>query len=375
MSKMDKDYYKILGVSRDASQDEIKKAYRRLAFKYHPDRNKDPDAAEKFKEISEAYAVLSDPEKRKMYDMYGSAGVHQKYSYEDIFRDADFSDFEDLFTSFGFSDPFSMFFGSMFGNGFRRMWRSEDIGKSREVNVTISLEDAAKGVEKKIEYTRMVACPKCNGLGGQGITVCPTCHGTGMVKKVKRMGPIHVSTTTVCPTCHGIGEIVKHKCNTCNGTGKIKTTERLTVNIPKGIMDGMTLRLSGMGDYGKDGYGDCYVHVKIKPHKIFRREDNDLFMEYEITLGQAIFGDRITLKDIYGNNVNLIIPEGTQSGTLFTLKGHGMPKLHDKGKGDLKVKVIVKIPKPGDLSKEQREVLKHLYNVKEHRKKFLGLFG
>ncbi|MCD6227030.1 molecular chaperone DnaJ, partial [Candidatus Micrarchaeota archaeon] len=311
-------------------------------------------------------------EKKKMYDMYGSAGVHQHYSQEDIFRGADFSDFEDIFSSFGFSDPFSMFFGSMFDKGFGRMWKERDIGQSREVSVTISLEDVAKGAEKEISYKRYDMCPKCHGTGGKGIITCPMCHGTGMVKQVRRMGPMHLTTTTICPKCHGTGKIIKDKCPMCHGSGKIEKIEKLTINIPKGVEDGMRLRLAGMGDYGKDGYGDCYVYVKVKPDKVFKREGKDLLMEYHVNIAQAIMGDKVKLKDIYGKEFELKIPEGVQSGDVIIVNNRGLPGIR-RGKGDLKVKIIVDIPKARDLTREQREMLRKMFKM--NKKKFLGFFG
>jgi len=364
------DYYKILGVSRNASASEIKKAYRKLAFKYHPDKNKEHGSEEKFKNISEAYAVLSDAEKRKMYDMYGSTGLHSRYSTEDIFRGADFSDFEDVFSSFGFGRGFGSIFGNMFSSGFGRQ-RSMDIGRDRQISVEITLKQAATGTEKNIYYKRIDICPKCNGVGGKGITTCPHCNGTGMIKKIRSMGFINLATTMPCARCNGTGKTVSVKCSKCKGTGKLETREKIEVKIPKGVDDGMTLRLNSMGDYGRDRYGDAYVRVHIKPDKDFKRQGRDLLTETEITLGQAIFGDTIELKDIYDNMFNLHIPAGTQSGKVFIKENKGMPGLRG-GNGDLYIKVNVNIPSSKELTNEQKDVISKMYKIK--KKKFLGFF-
>ncbi|MCC7570981.1 DnaJ domain-containing protein [Candidatus Micrarchaeota archaeon] len=351
---MNDEYYKILGVSKDASEKEIKKAYRKMAMKHHPDKGGDP---EEFKKLSEAYAVLSDSKKRQMYDNYGAEGVHQRYSTEDIFRNADFSDFEDIFSSFGFGDPLSSIFGSMFGGGFGRKWRSRDMGEHREVMIEIELEDAAAGIEKEIKFKKLDVCPECEGVGGKGVSTCQECKGAGVVKQIKQMGPMRVATTSVCPKCGGHGQTVKEICKNCQGKGKIQKEEKITVKIPEGINDGMAIRLTGMGDYGKDGYGDGFVHVRIKPNKTFERDGKELFTEHKINISQAIFGDKIELKDIYGKKIELKIPEGTQSGEVITISGHGMPGLRG-GRGDLHVRINVEIPKPSQLNKEQKEALK-----------------
>ncbi len=359
------DYYKILDVNKNANEQEIKKAYKKLAFKYHPDRNKDANASDKFKEVSEAYAVLSDPQKRKMYEQYGEAGVHQNYSQEDIFRGANFDDIFSSFRSRGGGDPFSSIFGSMFRGGVRRQ---RDVGQSHETTMEITLEDVAKGVERKLKYKKLEVCPKCQGQGGTNVQTCQTCHGRGAVRQTKRMGPMQFVTETVCPECHGQGKSIKNKCTECRGMGKIEKIEDLTVNIPKGIENGMTINLEGMGDYGKDGYGDVFVHVRVKPHKYFKRHGKDLLIERNIDIAQAVLGDNIQIKDIEENDVNIKIPTGTQSGAVIRAKGHGIPELHG-GKGDLNVKVNVKIPKDNNISSELKKELKHRINKKD---KFLG---
>jgi molecular chaperone DnaJ len=366
-----RDYYEVLGVPKNAGVDEIKAAYRKLAFQYHPDRNKDPAAAERFKEISEAYAVLSDEKKRAQYDQYGHAGFDRMYSQEDIFRSADFRDFEDIFGDFGF-DPFGGIFGSMMGSMFRGgRGRSREYGADLETAVKITLEEAAKGVKKDISYHRSKACSRCQGSGsepGSQRSTCPACNGKGQVQQTRRAGPMAFYTVTTCGKCRGEGSIVEKPCSSCGGSGKASANEHIKVSIPQGIHSGMRLRLENLGEYGRDGHGDLFVRVDIASHRDFEREGDDLRIEVPISFSRAAAGGTIEVPTLFGKD-KLHIPPGTGSHTIFRLRNEGMPRLGRSGKGDELVRVIIDVPKR--LSKRQKELLEEF--DKEGGKK--GLFG
>ncbi|MBN1170087.1 molecular chaperone DnaJ [Candidatus Micrarchaeota archaeon] len=359
---MKRDYYEVLGVAKNAATDEIKKAYRKLAMQYHPDRNNDPAAAEKFKEISEAYAVLADERKRAQYDQYGHAGFDQMYSQEDIFRGANFSDFEDIF---GGRDPFGGMFGSMFGSMFGRMGRHRDIGADLEVQVAITLEEAAKGTKVDISYNRTRKCSHCNGSGaepGSRKTNCSACGGRGQVKQARRMGPMAFYTVTTCQKCNGEGEAFDNPCKKCQGSGKESTKEHIKADVPPGIHNGMRMHLAGLGEYGKHGPGNLFVRVFIKEHRRFQRDGEDLWIDIPITFPQAALGGELEVPTLFGK-AKLHIPPGTQSHTVFRLKNEGMPKLHNNGKGNEMVRVIIEVPKK--LSKKQKEMLKEFDKEKK----------
>ncbi len=366
-----KDYYEVLGVPKNASADEIKGAYRKLAMKYHPDRNKAPEASERFKEISEAYAVLSDQKKREQYDSYGHAGFDQMYSQEDIFRGADFSDFEEVFRSFGF-DPFGGMFGSMFG-GRGRGGRMREYGADLETAVQITLEEAAKGAKKDISYHRSKACIRCSGSGsepGSERKVCPSCGGRGEVQQTRRAGPMAFYTVTTCSRCRGEGSVVEKPCKACGGSGKASSNEHIKVSIPEGIHSGMRLRLEDLGEYGRDGPGDLFVRVEVKPHERFSRDGDDLLVNVPITFSRAAGGGTIDVPTLFGND-RLHIPPGTASHTVFRLKGEGMPRLGRGGKGDELVRVLIEVPK--SLSRRQKELLEEFDKEGEKKKGFFGL--
>lgn len=366
-----RDYYEILGVPRNATKDQIKKAYRELAFKYHPDRNKDSGAEEKFKEISEAYAVLSNDEKRRQYDQLGHAGFEASFSTEDIFRNADFSDFVDLFRQFGFGDDiFSSFF--RMNNKRRRGEYGEDL--HREVEIT--LEEAAKGTKKELKLERHVLCARCSGSGaepGTGFKMCQRCMGRGQTVQTKRLGPMIFRTVATCNACGGEGRVIEKKCRSCKGSGRVIREENLLIEIPKGIADGMRVRLEDAGEQRRDGSGDLYVYVHVLRHKIFDRRGNDLYLEIPISFSQAALGAKIDVPTIDGKNAKLEIPPGTQSHTIFKMEGEGMPDVHTGKKGDELVRVIVKVPKK--LSQKQKELLKQFdEESKKEGKGFFGLF-
>jgi len=342
-----RDYYEILGVSKNATLEEIKKAYRELALKYHPDRvppEQKKDAEERFKEISEAYAVLSDSEKRALYDQYGHAGIDQRYAYEDIFRGADFSNiFEDL-RDFGFGgsifeDIFSDLGFDIFGT---KRKSTKKRGRDLQITVRITLEEAAKGVEKQVEYPVYDICPTCFGSGAKPQskeTICPQCKGTGEI--IMSSGFFRVSTT--CNRCGGKGKIITSPCHECGGEGRIKTKRKIKVKIPAGVDTGSQLRIKGEGEAGTVCKGDLYILIEVEPHDIFKRDGDDLYTEVPVSLAKAILGGEIDVPTLDGK-VSMRIPAGTQSGKVFRLKGKGIINLHTRSYGDEFVKVDVIIP-------------------------------
>ncbi len=361
-----RDYYEILGVDRNASKDEIKKAYRRLALKYHPDKNPSKDAEERFKEISEAYAVLYDDEKRRLYDMYGHAGIDQRYSYEDIFREADFSDIFrsmgfDIGFDFGFDDIFERFFGHRMGFGHRSSRRRR--GADLRYDIEISLEDAYNGVETTIHVPRSETCEHCNGTGARPGTTpktCPQCGGTGQIRTSRRTAFGMFTQITTCDRCHGEGRVVIEHCPVCKGSGIVQKTRDIELKIPRGVEDGSQLRLPGEGEAGGGGPGDLYVIVHIKKHPKFKRRGLDLYTVKEITFPEAALGAKIDVETLDGKVEKLKIPEGTQTGEIFKIRGQGMPGLHGRGHGDLYVEIQVKTPKK--LSRKVKKLLEELKN-------------
>lgn len=352
---MKKDYYDVLGISRDASKEALKKAYRELAKKYHPDVSKDPNAAEKFKEISEAYAVLSDNDKRMQYDTFGYEGIHQRYTQEDIFRDM-FRDFDfNIFRGFGgFEDMFDTFFGRGRGGFYRREGPAP--GEDIRHDIGITLEDASSGVEKTINVPRTEKCGKCNGSGAESMSTCPACHGSGQIKNVRTHGYSQFVTITTCSKCRGSGSIIEKKCDECNGNGVIEHARKISVKIPPGADDGTSLRIPNEGYAGVRGGppGDLYVVIHVKEHPVFKREGNDIIYELPISFAQAALGDEIKVPTLNGN-VSLKIPKGTQTHTVFRLKGKGIKNLRGYGRGDELVKVVVKTPEK--LNEKQKELL------------------
>jgi molecular chaperone DnaJ len=369
---MDKrDYYEVLGVGKSASAGEIKKAYRKLALKYHPDKNSEAEAAEKFKEISEAYAVLSDSSKKAQYDQFGHAGFGQRYSQEDIFRGADFSSFADIFEQMGFGGGG---FGDLFGFGGGRRRRG-DYGADLQAAIRISLKDAARGVKKKIKVRRKSLCESCGGSRaepGSDVSVCTQCGGQGRVVMHRRLGAMAFQTAGICPSCRGEGKTILAPCKSCSGKGKKDKISEIRVDVPAGIDDGMNIRLSDAGEEGVNGSGDLYVHVEVEPHKEFRRRGDDIYAEVAVSFAQAALGDKISVPTLSGD-AELKIPSGTQSHTLFRLRGEGMPNVHTGHKGDQMVRVIVSIPKK--LSGKQKELLKEFVREENSPGLFERLFG
>ncbi|MFA5049995.1 MAG: molecular chaperone DnaJ [Candidatus Micrarchaeia archaeon] len=330
-----RDYYEVLGVSKNASSEDIKKAYRKLAMQYHPDRNKESGAEEKFKEISQAYAVLSDSNKKVQYDQYGHSEFDQRYSQEDIFRGADFSDFEDLFSKMGF-DPFGDMFGSSFFGGQKSKRGKRNYGSDLQTQITIDLKEAASGVKKEIQLQHNVICDKCSGSGaepGSKIENCGYCNGAGQVYVNKRMGPMIFRTVSACSKCSGSGRRITRYCQNCSGRGIINKKEDVEIGIPAGIENGMNIRLDNMGNSGKDGSGDLYVNIKIREDELFKREGDDLYIDVPVSFSQVSLGCEIEVPTLFGK-ANLKIPSGTQSHTLFRMKGEGIVNLRNKRKGD-----------------------------------------
>lgn len=360
---MKKDYYEVLGVAKHASKTEIKKAYRQLALKYHPDKSKEPDAEERFKEISEAYAVLSDEEKRQQYDRFGHAGIDGQYSYEDIFRNADFSDiFKDIGFDFGFNDILSRFFGS-FGGGFRQP-QSQQRGADIKITVLISLKEAYFGIEKEVSVERYERCSNCKGTGAidkDSIRTCPECKGTGQVKRTQRTPFGTFTQISMCSQCKGKGTIIKNPCSSCYGVGFQKKRRKITVTFPAGIEDGMHLRLAGEGEAGPlrgggASNGDLFLEVRVQPHERFMRKGKDLYTVKRVSYPEMVLGNEVTI-DTFDGTETLAIPSGTQNGEVFVLKGKGMPNIYHQ-RGNLLVKVEIDVPKK--LSENQKTIIRNL---------------
>lgn len=358
-----RDYYDVLGVQKSAGKDEIKGAYRKLALQYHPDRNKDPGAAEKFKEISEAYAVLSDDEKRGEYDQFGRAGVYQKYNQEDLFRGADFdSIFRDLGIG-GFGGIFERFFGGLGGlGGFEGFSQFQGRGAPRgddlAYDLEISFEEALRGASRDIEVPRLSECRTCNGSGaqpGSSRKTCRECNGRGRVQKVRRTGFAQFVQITVCPKCNGEGTIIDKPCKNCHGSGLERARKKLQVKIPPGADEGQSLRLRGEGNMVQGGRaGDLYVRIHLRPHPEFKRQGDNVIYETKISYPKAVLGGELEVPCIDGRAM-VKIPPGTRAGTIFRLDGKGFPSVEGWGKGDELVRVDLAVPR--DLSRKQRELL------------------
>jgi len=340
------DYYEVLGVPRNASDDEIKRAFRKLAFQCHPDRNREPGAEEKFKEINEAYQVLSDPEKRNRYDRYGRVDV------EGGFPDFGFGGLGDIleFVFDGFGTPFG-----------RTAQRVPQKGDSLQSHLALSFEEAVFGCSKEVEIPRIEFCPSCHGIGsapGTNPETCPDCRGTG---QVKRAFGRYINLIT-CSRCGGSGTVISNPCSQCRGRGKIKVKRKIKVTIPAGVDNGQRLRLDGEGSAGLYGGppGDFYVTFSVKPHNLFHRDGSDILYELFINFAQAALGDEVKVPSLDGK-IDLKIPPGTQNGKTFRCKGKGIPYIDGKGKGDLLVEVVVTTPQ--HLDKNQRRLFEELAKV------------
>jgi molecular chaperone DnaJ len=346
-----RDYYEVLGVSRNASEDDLKSAFRKLARQYHPDVSQDPDAEEKFKEINEAYAVLSDGEKRAAYDRYGHAGVNTQGMPD--FTNIDLSDI--LEGIFGFGG-----FGGMGGG--RRSRNAPRRGADLSSRISLTFEEAAFGVEKEIEITRDEKCETCNGSGakpGTSPRSCPQCNGQGEVRQVHQTLLGSMVQVATCPRCNGRGEVIDTPCPTCNGRGLERKTITKVVSIPAGVSPGVQIRLAGEGQPGTQGgpHGNFYLEVDVRKHDYFRRRGDDVLLDLDINVAQAVLGDEIQVPTLNGD-VDLRVPPGTQPGKVFRLRSQGIPHLRGSGTGDQLVTVSVQIP--NRLTAEQRELFEKL---------------
>lgn len=345
-----RDYYEVLGVSRDSGSEELKRAYRRLARQYHPDVNNEAGAEERFKEINEAYEILSDQDKRARYDRFGHAGVQNGGMGAAGFEGFGFGGIDDIFESF---------FGTRAGTSARRRPQR---GQDLRYDLTISFEEAVFGCEKEIEASRYETCPTCNGSGAQPGTTpvrCSECGGTGEVRNVQRSLFGSFVNVTTCPRCRGTGEEITTPCPECRGQKRVVATRTLSVKIPPGVDDGTRVRLTGEGELGTLGGppGNLYVFISVEPHKFFARQGNNVILELEVNVAQAALGDAIRVPTLDGDQ-DLTIPAGTQTGDVFRLKGHGVPYLRRPGRGDQLVVVTAAVPKK--LTPKQRELFEAL---------------
>ena len=355
MADQKRDYYEVLGVGKSASDDELKKAYRKLAKQYHPDMNPgDKQAEAKFKEINEAYEVLSDKDKRAKYDQFGHAGVDPNFGAGGFGGYGDFGDFGD----FGFGDILGDILGGFGGRSAQRSGPQR--GESLRTGVTISFEEAAFGCEKEITLSRMESCESCHGSGcapGTTAEVCPDCRGSGTVRVQQRMGGMAFTSSAPCTRCRGTGKIIHQPCKSCGGAGNVKKQRKISVSIPQGINDKQAISLRGQGNAGANGgpAGDLIVEVRVNPHAYFQREGTSVLYECPVSFYQAALGAELEIPTIDGK-VKYTLPAGTQTGTTFRLRGKGIPELRGRGRGDQYVSITVKVPT--SLNADQRAALK-----------------
>ncbi|AVX20006.1 MULTISPECIES: molecular chaperone DnaJ [Carboxydocella] len=354
MSK--RDYYEVLGVGRNATEEEIKKAYRKLSKKYHPDLNPgDKSAEEKFKEINEAYEVLSDPQKRAAYDQFGHAGA------QGFGGQGGFGDFQGGFGGFGAEEIFGDIFDMFFGGGSRKR-QGPQRGSDLSAEIELTFEEAAFGTTKTIEIPRTETCEICHGTGakpGTGQRTCPTCNGTGQQQIVQNTPFGRFIQSRPCQTCAGQGKIIEQPCQHCHGKGRVRKLRKITVNIPAGVDSGTRVRKAGEGEAGLRGGppGDLYLIVRVKPHKIFRREHNDVVMKLNISFPQAALGDEVEVPTLEGKEKIKISP-GTQNGTVIRLRGKGIVDVHGRGRGDQRIEIQVEVPTK--LTERQKQLLEEL---------------
>lgn len=362
-----RDYYEVLELDRGTDQASIKKAYRTLAMKYHPDKNPgDEQAAERMKEINEAYAVLSDTQKRQLYDTYGHQGL-EGYTQEDIFRNVDFST---IFREFGLGDIFGFGgspFDSIFGRTSTRR-RSSGKGADLRYDLSVTLEEVAHGDEKTITFTKESTCPGCRGTGAEagGLVGCDACRGTGQEVREHRSGFTVIRQVTTCRACNGSGNLVTEQCSTCDGTGSIEEDSEIKVQIPPGATDGHTIGVAGEGRRGPELPGDLYVVLHVEDHPLFERRGDDLFLQQDIEITDAALGAEIEIPSLNGG-LQLDIPEGTQTGTVFRIQGSGIPHLDGYGTGD--EYVVVNVVTPTGLGTDERRLLEEIRKI---RAKFGG---
>ncbi|MBI2655626.1 molecular chaperone DnaJ [Candidatus Woesearchaeota archaeon] len=363
----EKDYYKILGVGRNATKDEVKSAYKKLAKQYHPDLNKSHDATEKFKEINEAAAVLGDQQKRQQYDQFGAAGGQSQG-----FSGFDFSDFMSDVGGMGFD--FDSIFENVFGGGGRA--RRKQRGSDLRYDMEIELEDAAFGAAKTISVLKDEECAKCKGTGAEShedIVTCPECNGKGVSTRTQRTPFGLFSTTATCRKCRGQGKYIKRECRECNGRGVVEKARKIEIKIPAGAVDGTNLRVQGEGEAGGRGIqsGDLYVVIHVAPHKIFKRQGNDIYIKIPVSFAAAALGGEMEVPTLKGK-AGLKIPPGTQSGTIFRMRHLGIPDLRSHNIGDQNVEVVISVPEK--LTKKQKKLLEDFEKEDKSAKK-KGLFG
>lgn len=367
-------YYEILEIQKNATADDIKKAYRKKALKYHPDRNPgDPEAEKKFKEISEAYEVLSDDKKRQLYDRFGKDGVSGAHMGGGG-GGAGFASMDEALRTFmsafggmgggGNETIFDFFGGGGGGEHSATAARTHRQGASKRVNLTISFEEAARGVDKELNITNYVACATCKGRGAEsaaGIKKCSRCNGNGHVFEQRGF----FSMSMACPQCHGEGQVITDPCKSCKGQGLVKEKQHVKVHIPAGVDNGMRLKMSGYGDAGQGGgpSGDLYVFINVEPHQIFEREGDDLTLDLPISFPEASLGCKKDVPSIFGRSCRITIPEGTQNSKVFRVKGEGFPNVHGSGKGDMLVKIFVETPTK--LSDKQKQLLEEFSKLEE----------
>ena len=361
---MTKDYYNTLGVEKTATKEEIKKAYKKLAKKYHPDLNKNNDSTEKFKEINEAAAVLADDEKRTKYDQFGTTA--------DQFKGFEGFDFSDIMSSgnFDFESIFEGFFG---GRGPFRASRGPSRGDDLRYDIEITLNEAAEGATKHIVVPRLESCPKCHGSGAESesdIVSCPDCNGSGIQRRSQRTPLGIFQTQTTCGKCRGQGKYIKNECAVCDATGVVKKTRKLEIKVPAGAEEGTNLRLVKEGEAGEKGAasGDLYVVIHVKEHDVFERHGDDIYVKVPIPFTIATIGGEIEVPTLNGK-AELKIPAGTQNNTIFRMKDHGIPYLHGDGRGNQNVEVFIEVPEK--LSKKQKEILREFDKELKKKKGFL----
>jgi len=356
-----RDYYEVLGINKNADEATVKKAYRSLAMKYHPDRNQgNSEAIERMKEINEAYAVLSDAQKRRLYDTYGHAGL-QGYSQEDIFRGVDFSS---LFHEFGLGSIFGgSIFDSFFG-GRTSTRRGPRKGADLRFDLTVSLEEVASGIEKVVELPREEMCSACGGTGAEhdGLTQCPSCGGRGQIVSERRSGYSVFRQISTCGKCGGSGKIIKQRCRECEGKGVIEKKQEIIVKIPAGADTGYSIRVEGEGEKSEDLPGDLYVVLNVEKHPVFERHSDDIYLQQEISFTTATLGGKISVPSLK-SELKLEVPEGTQTGAVFRIEDEGIPHLDRRGKGD--EYVVVKVVTPTNLSNKEKELIREFEKLRQ----------